>query len=320
MKAEVDGTPRFGDPSQGSDDKVRGISRGGWIGLGAIQRCGRNNARTRTSDLKCNTGPVKVLKSQKIFHLISAARKCHWRWTIYKRMCPSTSPEASSSLNAQATPLGESGSSIPACRGGSVGLGYRLIRTLVILPATRGIPHDPGLVLLLEGAGTDRNLDVVATNDMWNTITALNPDSRSPAQVGWIPATDWDLLDTNPRLNAAASALRPGRMTHGKREDLSDIPHQWGLYRLHQVSGAVYVGITSDLRNRLRAHARSRRLDLAGGGRVEFALAKVGASWESLCLAEVEHIARMLARGLEVENLTQGANGRPPAWAYNLRF
>lgn len=118
-----------------------------------------------------------------------------------------------------------------------------------------------------------------------------------------------------------ASAIRAGRPT--LVTGITRVPEAWGLYRIKRMDRSAYVGISSNLRIRLRTHIRNGVLRPESGDSAEYMLAKQSSdgrivTWAALAEAEKQHIARLQDRGYRLDNRTVGGNARPPSVQINL--
>lgn len=183
--------------------------------------------------------------------------------------------------------------------------------------SSKAVPAQPGLI-----SGSDDVHDswiVVRNVRRWiETNRAELLASASPSQpLLWWSAPNSARLESLYRAaRGDRAALRQARPTRLLEVRLA--PSVWGLYRIHQAAGAWYVGISSNLRNRLYAHQAQGRLDFARGDSVEVIEAKrPGLSgvvtWADLQEAERDHIRRLRQRGEQLVNVVSGGNGNPPA-------
>lgn len=126
--------------------------------------------------------------------------------------------------------------------------------------------------------------------------------------------------DSVSSLLVPASALRAGRPT--RVVDVRNVPEAWGLYRIKRQDMSAYVGISSNLRIRLRTHMRSGVYRPGSGDIAEHMLAKLSdderiVTWSALAEAERLHIARLRDRGYVMDNRTLGGNARSPSVPIN---
>lgn len=187
------------------------------------------------------------------------------------------------------------------------------------------LPARPGLVRVRDAEAGWREF-IVLDVQSWMTsmredLLAQGSDGNRHVRVEWCTPAETELeryVGVGPR----PSALAPGRPTVVASP--SGAPAAWGLYRIHRmVDDTWYVGISSNLRRRLSSHVRSGLFTPDDGDTAEVLPAREPTSdrivvWFDLQAAEAEHIRRLRDRGLNVINITQGGNGRPPVLRLNL--
>lgn len=193
--------------------------------------------------------------------------------------------------------------------------------------STFGVPSGHGLIRTSAEDGTWQEIVVLNVEDWLNL---MRDDLRERELAGEGLKVEW-WAPPAPVLNARISdrqgkrvALRPGRpLILASQTDWTKVPSEWGLYRIHrQADDTWYVGISSNVRTRLRTHRRNEMFDLDSGDVVEVIPAKEPTehgviTWSDLQEAEAEHIARMRGRGCKVKNITKGGNGQPPMVRFN---
>lgn len=81
-------------------------------------------------------------------------------------------------------------------------------------------------------------------------------------------------------MNSPFSRGRPRVWREG--ESLSLFPNQWGAYRFSSNSEIAYIGITSNLYNRISWHRSTRRYYNPSIHKVEFQIATDGIVWDDL--------------------------------------
>lgn len=157
-------------------------------------------------------------------------------------------------------------------------------------------------------------------------LLAIAREDERPPVASWACPHAVDLDRWLVQQMAGHQTLRPGRpVVITSEEDLSAAPTGWGVYRIHRVHDDTwYVGISSNLRSRLRAHARNGMYDLDHGDSIELILAKdpgeAGVTtWSALQKAEERHIHKLKAAGKDVINVTAGGNGNPPRVRFNAQ-
>lgn len=185
----------------------------------------------------------------------------------------------------------------------------------------RSAPDQPGMVSGSDDLGESWIL--VRNVRRWiETNRAELLASSDPARplIWWAAPSPARLESLYRAARGQRAALRQARPTRISEVRLA--PPVWGLYRIHQATGAWYVGISSNLRNRLYAHQASGRLDFARGDIADLIQAKQPGldgvvTWADLQEAEREHIRRLRQRGERLVNIVSGGNGNPPAVRFN---
>jgi len=105
------------------------------------------------------------------------------------------------------------------------------------------------------------------------------------------------------------SALKRGRMRESScvKGKECQIPNEPGIYRFinREMRTIDYIGQTSYLRRRLQWHVSKGTLDL-NTHKIQYGMAKPGATPDDLCTTEIEHIGRHNPQ----QNKYKGGNGR----------
>ncbi len=187
-----------------------------------------------------------------------------------------------------------------------------------------GIPSTMAVVRTAEAAGWQEF--VVRDAQTWfkdlrdDLEARLIEDPKAPPPSWWAPPQS-ELAVYLSQRTGSRSALRQGRPRVVKA--LGDVPPTWGLYLLCSKSDqSWYVGISTNLRARLQAHARSGMLDQEAGDQAHYLSVKTSDKaivvWSDLQAAEKAHIKTLTGRDLKVRNVTGGGNGRVPAIQVNV--
>lgn len=108
-------------------------------------------------------------------------------------------------------------------------------------------------------------------------------------------------------MNSPFTRGRPRVWREG--EPLSLFPNQWGAYRFSSDKEVAYIGITSNLYNRINWHRSTNRYYNPSCHKIEYQIAADGISWDDLREWEKRKIAQ------HSPNLVTyvGGNGRRPA-------
>ena len=183
------------------------------------------------------------------------------------------------------------------------------------------LPSQPGLILGSDES--DGSWILVRDVRRWvvtNRAELLASAPSSRPLIWWSGPRGAQLEILYQTARGERAALRQARPTRMSEVRLA--PQAWGLYRIHQGTGAWYVGISTNLRNRLYAHQAHGRLNFARGDTVDLIQAKqpgLGGvvTWADLQQAERDHIARLRQRGERLVNVVSGGNGNPPAVRFN---
>lgn len=112
-------------------------------------------------------------------------------------------------------------------------------------------------------------------------------------------------------MNSPFSRGRPRVWREG--ESLSLLPNQWGAYRFSSDCEIAYIGITSNLYNRISWHRSTRRYFNPGLHKIEYQIASDGITWDDLREWEKRKIVQ------HSPNLVTyiGGNGRRPGVVVN---
>lgn len=190
------------------------------------------------------------------------------------------------------------------------------------------LPNAPGLVRSGELNGETSEL-VVRDLRQWfeenrGDLVAVALEDGGKPVASWTSPNALDLDRWLVEQMNGSETLRSGRPVLVKDEEgLAEVPTAFGVYRIHRTHDDTwYVGTSSNLRSRLRAHARSGMYDLSRGDVVELILAKdlrTGGitTWSALQRAESLHIRKLKEAGKNVVNITGGGNGNPPQLRFN---
>jgi hypothetical protein len=204
--------------------------------------------------------------------------------------------------------------------------------TQVFKPETDSVldlPEVPGFVEVCGSDGATSEL-IVADLRAWmlrnrDDLTSSDTFERSSTRVRWWSAPPRELEAEIAARQSSQGGLRPGRPTRIRdRAALQEVENSWGLYRIFRDSDkSNYIGISSNLRNRLYTHSRSGMFKFESKDFVEVIYASSSqqskiVTWQDLQRAETLHIERFKSRGAKVINVTAGGNGRPPGNRFNL--
>ncbi|MPW36185.1 GIY-YIG nuclease family protein [Vibrio sp. B1Z05] len=111
-----------------------------------------------------------------------------------------------------------------------------------------------------------------------------------------------------------SSPFGQGRPKKWEETDgMSALPKTWGAYRFKGHDGVDYLGITSNIYNRISQHRSVKTYFRSGEHYVEYQEARVGTTWDELCSWEKTKIQK------HSPNLVTyiGGNGRRPAIQVN---
>lgn len=98
-----------------------------------------------------------------------------------------------------------------------------------------------------------------------------------------------------------------------ERDTMKALPHVWGAYRFREERGIAYIGITSNIYNRISQHRSTQAYYDPEIHIIEFQEAQLGVHWNSMCSWEKEKIFKHSPHLVTYI----GGNGRRPAIEVN---